>query len=170
MKPVFKHGDEFIDAAGTVIKNADNMVDATGTVIRKADDVADVASDIVKHGDDFVQSLPSSKKLRRNLELAGVEVPDYPNAAHHIVAGTAPGAEKARKILEDFKIDINDASNGVFLPTNRNISNYAYHPSLHTDAYYEKVNSFLLQATNREEAIEILEVIGEMLSSGTFFD
>ncbi len=170
LKPVFKHGDEFIDAAGTVIKNADNMVDATGTVIRKADDVADVASDIVKHGDDFVQSLPSSKKLRRNLELAGVEVPDYPNAAHHIVAGTAPGAEKARKILEDFKIDINDASNGVFLPTNRNISNYAYHPSLHTDAYYEKVNSFLLQATNREEAIEILEVIGEMLSSGTFFD
>ena len=35
---------------------------------------------------------------------------------------------------------------------------------------HEKVNSFLLQATNREEAIEILEVIGEMLSSGTFFD
>ena len=80
MKPVFKHGDEFIDATGTVIKNADNIVDATGTVIRKADDVADVASDIAKHGDDFVQSLPSSKKLRSNLELAGVEVPDYPNA------------------------------------------------------------------------------------------
>lgn len=83
MKPVFKHGDEFIDAAGTVIKNADNMVDATGTVIRKADDVADVASDIVKHGDDFVQSLPSSKKLRRNLELAGSKVPDYP--MRHII-------------------------------------------------------------------------------------
>lgn len=75
------------------------MVDATGTVIRKADDVADVATDIAKHGDDFVQSLPSSKKLRRNLELAGVEVPDYPNAAHHIVAGSAPGAENAREIL-----------------------------------------------------------------------
>lgn len=58
----------------------------------------------------------------------------------------------------------------MFLPTNRNISNYAYHPSLHADAYYEKVNSFLLRATKRDEAIEILEDIGEMLSSGTFFD
>ncbi len=85
------------------------MVDATGTVIRKADDVADVATDIAKHGDDFVQSLPSSKKLRRNLELAGVEVPDYPNAAHHIVAGSAPGAENAReKPWTKFGIDIND--------------------------------------------------------------
>ena len=45
LKPVFKHGDEFIDATGTVIKSVDNMVDATGTVIRKTDDVADVAID-----------------------------------------------------------------------------------------------------------------------------
>ena len=170
LKPVFKHGDEFIDATGTVIKNADNMVDATGTVIRKADDVADVASDIAKHGDDFVQSLPSSKKLRSNLELAGVEVPDYPNAAHHIVAGTASGAENAREILTKFGIDINNASNGVFLPTQRNVVNSAYHPSLHSTEYYEKVDDMLSAATNREEAIEILHEIADQLAEGTFFN
>ena len=167
LKPVFKHGDEFIDATGTVIKNVDNMVDATGTVIRKADDVADVATDIAKHGDDFVQSLPSSKKLRRNLELAGVEVPDYPNAAHHIVAGSAPGAENAREILTKFGIDINDSSNGVFLPTQRNVVNSAYHPSLHSTEYYEKVDDMLSAATNREEAIEILHEIADQLAEGT---
>ena len=170
LKPVFKHGDEFIDATGTVIKNVDNMVDATGTVIRKADDVADVATDIAKHGDDFVQSLPSSKKLRRNLELAGVEVPDYPNAAHHIVAGSAPGAENAREILTKFGIDINDSSNGVFLPTQRNVVNSAYHPSLHSTEYYEKVDDMLSAATNREEAIEILHEIADQLAEGTFFN
>ena len=53
--------------------------------------IAGALKPVFKHGDDFVQSLPSSKKLRRNLELAGVEAPDYPNAAHHIVAGTASG-------------------------------------------------------------------------------
>ena len=170
LKPVFKHGDEFIDATGTVIKNVDNMVDATGTVIRKADDVADVATDIAKHGDDFVQSLPSSKKLRRNLELAGGEVPDYPNAAHHIVAGSAPGAENAREILTKFGIDINDSSNGVFLPTQRNVVNSAYHPSLHSTEYYEKVDDMLSAATNREEAIEILHEIADQLAEGTFFN
>ena len=170
LKPFFKHGDEFIDATGTVIKNVDNMVDATGTVIRKADDVADVATDIAKHGDDFVQSLPSSKKLRRNLELAGVEVPDYPNAAHHIVAGSAPGAENAREILTKFGIDINDSSNGVFLPTQRNVVNSAYHPSLHSTEYYEKVDDMLSAATNREEAIEILHEIADQLAEGTFFN
>lgn len=47
------------------------------------------------------------KKLRSNLELAGVEVPDYPKRQHHIVAGTASGAENAREILTKFGIDIN---------------------------------------------------------------
>ena len=44
-------------------------------------------------------------------------MPDFPNAAHHIVAGKAPSAEAARQILLEYGVDIDDAANGVFLPT-----------------------------------------------------
>ena len=44
----------------------------------------------------------------------------------------------------------------------------AYHPSLHSEVYYNKVNSLLKEARNRDEAIEILEDIAEQLSKGEF--
>ena len=47
-------------------------------------------------------------------------MPDFPNAAHHIVAGKAPSAEAARQILLEYGVDIDDAANGVFLPTINN--------------------------------------------------
>jgi hypothetical protein len=40
---------------------------------------------------------------------SGVEVPDYPNAAHHIVAGSSPKAAEARAILQRYGIDINSS-------------------------------------------------------------
>lgn len=45
-------------------------------------------------------SKPSSKVLRQDLIEAGVGVPDYPNAAHHTVAGSLPKAADARAILQ----------------------------------------------------------------------
>ncbi|MBE5833865.1 MAG: hypothetical protein E7309_04435 [Butyrivibrio sp.] len=115
-------------------------------------------------------SIPSSKKLRDNMINAGIEVPNYPNAAHHIVAGTAKGAKDAREILKKYKIDINDANNGVFLPTNREVDEGTYHPSMHTGDYYDKVTKELNKATSREECIEILNNIAEELQNGTFME
>lgn len=63
---------------------------------------------------------------------------------------------------------INDASNGVFLPTAKGVSNSAYHPSLHTNAYYNKVNDMLKGATSKEDVIDILSDICEQLAKGTF--
>lgn len=34
------------------------------------------------------------------MEAAGEVVPNYPNSAHHIVAGDAPDAQIARRILQ----------------------------------------------------------------------
>ena len=112
-------------------------------------------------------SKPSSRKLRKNLVKAGVKEPDYPHAAHHIVAGNSPKAEEAREILLKYGIDINDAENGVFLPTVKDVGG-AYHPSLHTDQYYRKVTEELYAATSREDAIDILSDIAEQLMEGTF--
>ena len=113
-------------------------------------------------------STSSSKVLRQNLIDAGVEVPGYPNAAHHIVAGSSPKAAEARAILQKYGVDINDAANGTFLPTVKDVAEGAYHPSLHTNAYYDKINKLLSEATCKEDVLDILEFIGDELSSGTF--
>jgi hypothetical protein len=110
----------------------------------------------------------SSKALGRAMEAAGVLRP-VASAAHHIVAGTAPAAERARAVLERFGIGINDAVNGVFLPATRaspNAAGAAVHSMLHTDEYYQTVNQMLLGATTRAEAEAVLDAIRQALLSG----
>jgi RHS repeat-associated protein len=113
-------------------------------------------------------STPSSKVLRQNMIEAGIDVPNYANAAHHIVAGSSPKAAEARAILQKYGVDINDANNGVFLPTIKDLSEGAYHPSLHTNAYYNEVNKQLLKATSKDDVLSILDDIKEQLIDGTF--
>ena len=113
-------------------------------------------------------STPSSKKLRQNLIDKGKNVPEYSNAAHHIVAGNSPKAATAREILKRFKININDSANGVFLPTSKGTTGGTYHPSLHTNSYYDEVNNLLEDATSKKEVLDILNSIGESLQNGTF--
>ena len=111
---------------------------------------------------------PNSKILAKNMIASGIVKPDYPCAAHHIVAGSRQGAKRARAILRKFDIGINDAVNGVFLPTVRDVSEAAYHPSLHTGSYYDKVNELLATAKSKQEAIALLKDIAKALSEGTF--
>ena len=54
------------------------------------------------------------------------------------------------------------------LPTVKGVSKSAYHPGLHTDEYYKKVNSMLKKATSKESALKILKKIGKELEKGTF--
>lgn len=102
------------------------------------------------------------------MTAAGKEEPDYRNAAHHIVAGGAKDADPARKRLESLGIGINNEANGVFLPTQRGASEAAYHPSLHTKAYYKEVNDRLKDVEDRDEAMEVLRKIEKELLAGTF--
>ena len=111
---------------------------------------------------------PSARALARAMEAAGYKRP--PGAAtHHIVAGNAPQAERARVTLRRFGIDINDAANGVFLPANRMTSNpagAAVHSTLHTRKYYDMVNKMLDKAETRAHAEAILKRIRQKLLSG----
>jgi hypothetical protein len=63
-----------------------------------------------------------STVLGKNLEAVGKVRPEN-SAAHHIVAGGAPNAdaEETRELLRKAGIDINEASNGVFLPRKVNM-------------------------------------------------
>jgi hypothetical protein len=103
----------------------------------------------------------SSKKLRGNMKKAGIKEPKFSNAAHHIVAEKAKKAEKTRKILNKFGIDINDPANGVFLPTNQ-------HRRIHTTEYYKKVQLKLMNIRTKESIIRELKKIAEEILNNTF--
>ncbi len=65
----------------------------------------------------------------------------------------------------------NDASNGVFLPSNRfspNASGAAVHSQIHTKAYYEAVEDALRSATTRDKATATLDSIRLRLLGGGF--
>jgi RHS repeat-associated protein len=110
----------------------------------------------------------SSAQLARNMEASGI-VRQAGTAAHHIVAGGARAAEPARRVLTRFKVEINAAENGVFLPDRAaSAAPGMYHRTLHTQRYYEGVNNALRDVRTRQEALEVLGDIRDQLQSGTF--
>jgi hypothetical protein len=113
---------------------------------------------------------PSSRELSRALEAAGRVRPEGA-ATHHIVAGRAPVAARAREILQKFGIGLNEAENGVYLPRDRFSSNptgAAVHTRVHTIAYYRAVTRALARATTKQQAIDILRFIARKLESGGY--
>lgn len=156
--------------AGLKYRQRENVrLEKTGNNLNKIRDRTISKENVVEgKGGTGALSTPSSKVLRQNLIDAGVEAPDYPNAAHHIVAGNSPKAAEARAILQKYGIDINDSANGVFLPTVKDVAEGAYHPSLHTNAYYDEINNLLSGVTSKQEALDVLNYISESLQNGTF--
>lgn len=90
---------------------------------------------------------------------------------HHIVAHTEARADRARKILDKFKINVDEAWNGVFLPAtlkSPNATGAAVHSVVHTTAYCDTVTTLLKAAKTRKDAIRILQEIRKALENGTF--
>ncbi|MFC7615671.1 AHH domain-containing protein [Actinokineospora soli] len=117
------------------------------------------------------QAMPySSKALGENLVRAGFSRPAQ-TAAHHIVAGGDSRAAAARAVLQRFGMSLDDAANGVFLPSNLksvNPTGAAVHSKIHTDRYYAAVNALLGRAQNRQQVIQSLAHIRQRLLSGGF--
>lgn len=106
--------------------------------------------------------------LAGNLAKAGSKHP-VETSAHHIVASTAKRADPARGVLAKYRIDINDAVNGVYLPTgskSANPNNMSVHSKIHTNDYYAYVNDMMAGARNRGEAIDVLSHIRRQLQGG----
>jgi RHS repeat-associated protein len=95
-------------------------------------------------------------KLARNCENAGKPVLKGIERAHHIVAESAKAAAPARDKLEKLGIDINDAVNGVGLPTE-------FHESLHTEGYFKLVNDAAETWKTKQDAINGLRDIENYL-------
>ena len=94
------------------------------------------------------------------MERAGRVRPPFNHAAHHIVASNATAAKQTVAILAASGIDINDADNGVFLPSSN-------HSRMHTPEYYKKINDRLSGLKPSQVRAE-LRKIGEELKAQTF--
>ena len=115
------------------------------------------AYDSVQHFNERVKSYDIAKysvndnnlSLVENLKKANAICDDYCHCAHHIVAKEEKEAEFARSILKKYEIDINSASNGVFLPGNKKDKDYSWtiseanHFGGHSKQYLETVNDKL---------------------------
>ncbi len=120
-KVVLKYGDDIVKVGDDALKAAekvtskiigkggDDVLKATGkTASKHLDDAQKIESATktgIKGGLETLSS-PSSKVLRQNMIDAGIDVPDYANAAHHIVAGSSPKAAEAREILQKYDVTI----------------------------------------------------------------
>ena len=89
-----------------------------------------------------------SNILKSELSKSGIKYPPYEFQAHHIVAVEAKEAEIARNIVTKYKIDIDSAANGVFLPSKDNgyVGETSLHIGGHSKKYYSTVNKALEDA------------------------
>ena len=97
-------------------------------------------------------------------------------AAHHIVPGVlnlGNFGDDARAILSEFKIDINDKDNGVFLPCTDSSTAPGYkHQHVHTEDYLEEVARRLEVAQrvggSADAVKQALRMIAQELLQATF--
>ncbi len=121
--------------------------------------------------DELIELLESTRNLARNMEKAGITRPAN-TTAHHIVPVTLkklPGAEEARAILVKFGIGLENAANGVYLPTSFDDAvKAANHGSVHTKKYYEELLKRLDTTKSKEDVLIILDAIRKELLTGKF--
>jgi hypothetical protein len=86
-----------------------------------------------------------------------------------MVAGSDARAAQARAVLAREGIDINEAANGAFLPRNSGVANppAQTHSTVHTNRYYQEVNTRLQQA-DPGTVRDVLADIAQELLNGTF--
>ncbi len=105
------------------------------------------------------------------MEKAGIKRPDK-TAAHHIVPVALKkfsSAERAREVLRKFGISVENAANGVYLPSKfEDEVKAAYHGTLHTKQYFDEISRRLNKAVSKEDVLVILNGIPKDLLNGRF--
>lgn len=110
----------------------------------------------------------------RFYKLVGKNIPKRSVAAHHIVAIGDDAATEAANILMYLGIDMNGASNGVYLCMRSDVCSGTLHVTKHSDDYYATVNKRVTKAFNssgnyakqRTAVLKELDHIARDLMSG----
>jgi hypothetical protein len=116
-----------------------------------------------------------SQALSGNIQLARGEMQPDATDAHHIVARRHPLAAVARGFLFRWKIGIDDADNGVFLPKKlganvAGLENAVPHTPLHSGPYHFEVTHRLRERAGEPQsaAREELRAMRAEMIAGTF--
>jgi hypothetical protein len=151
-------------------------VGKTGVVLKHGRESLRVSAEALQSGkalpvNQLIALLESTRNLARNMEKAGISRPAG-TAAHHIVPAALAkyqSAVEARTILKRFGIGLENAANGVYLPsTLQDVVKAARHGTLHTKKYSDKVLERLATVSSKEEALMALDRIRNDLLRGTF--
>jgi hypothetical protein len=115
------------------------------------------------------------RTLARNLDRECSQNRVASVCAHHVVASGDIRAEDSRDIIFKWRIGINDADNGVYLPRFKNIPvpsmpNAPVHGPIHTTRYHAAVAARLIFGDPQDSAAcrAILRVIKKNLVDGSF--
>lgn len=124
--------------------------------------------------EDYIYAKTQAQILADAMKAAGYGQRPAGYASHHIVAwddNRYPVCQDLRDLLSNNGIGINDAENGVYLPTRKvtKNSNEAYHPEIHTDKYYNNVYQELRNYNNDPQGMKnALKDIGQKLKNNQF--
>jgi hypothetical protein len=149
-------------AVKAVITNVGSKI--AGWVGRGEKEISDIG---------IVGEKASSSTLRANLEAAKVHgLPGFD--AHHIVPGGDSRSALSQAILDKFRIGINSAENGVFLPGSKAIAGNPFlnpggvirHGLTFSDAYHLRVYELLKDVRSQQEVLDTLDSIRSSLLSG----
>jgi RHS repeat-associated protein len=113
----------------------------------------------------FETNRVNANELRANLTADG-QIANAGDQPHHIVPaldGRTLAAREVRARLAELGVDVNEAANGVFLSADQHRQQW-----LHRGKTYELIIERLEEASNVDEAREILRQIGSEIRDGEF--
>jgi A nuclease family of the HNH/ENDO VII superfamily with conserved AHH len=116
---------------------------------------------------DFIVETRDSRELGDNLIAGGSPKPGTGYQPHHMVPINDPRAADIQRLLEDAKIDLNSAANGVWLPQNSSVPNSRETPHNETfrDSYFDYLDKAFAGVTVRADIESRLRQIREDLQS-----
>jgi A nuclease family of the HNH/ENDO VII superfamily with conserved AHH len=116
---------------------------------------------------DLIIETRDSRELGDNLIAGGSPKPGTGYQPHHVVPINDPRAADIQRLLEDAKIDLNSAANGVWLPQNSSVPNSRETPHNETfrDSYFDYLDKAFAGATDRADIESRLRQIREDLQS-----
>ncbi|HUQ70002.1 MAG TPA: Ig-like domain-containing protein [Planctomycetaceae bacterium] len=155
--------------AGTMALNTIALLPLVGVVkqARNADVFFDATSDAAVAAARAADELAAQRNTLRSLLLPPGGNPfQVPAQAHHIFPVDLFDSVLGQR-LRSWGINLNGVDNGILLPTRRYAPNQ---PSIHRGAngeeYVRTVREALAEATNRDEAMQILDDLRQKLQSG----
>ena len=172
---------EEVNGNGVIATPYDNFPNDMNIIFTPTYESFDVGTQFpnqdIKNWDEYILASRASEELEKNMNIVyGIYKPkDY--EAHHIVGWNENRYRHAadlRKLLYNNNIDINDADNGVYLPSYRNKTSgngEAFHREVHTQMYYDNLNLLLTQPNiinNEGEMRKVLKTVANELKNNTF--